>query len=625
VLEFDALELLSLQAASSIGSYIKVPAGTSKAVASRRHQATGVLPASCIAVTQRDGQWAAHPAAGDKGLDRWSIWELGCLVDQRLQAAITSWSSAPELHHLVVKYITDLCQAPLRDPACDLHTIMASLLGFAEALPFTSFPPKAFSTSMPFLLSLRALHQKGISTLANKNGGIRDPNLQALVLHLAQKLGLSNPDGLFMPASSWTLPSAFREQPLPAPPAPPAKPGPPAPANNTPPPAAGSKSATPDEASQPAPTPVAEFSELAKLLATAPHRADHEWDVDCDLGGRTLVGGTEPLIVPKRRRVRIRNGSLRLPLGGHVKVGPSAVLQLDSIHLSGPGNAASNIRALLLVRGDAARAVLNTCTITVTDNRPYDQGANGMLVDQGGSADLKKCVITGAALSGLMVSGCNSMATATNCTAQQCSNAGFQCRSKGVLNVDGCTASNNKGTSRWSPEDGHGFLASWGAVMNVGAKCTAQRNNGNGFRCEDGSKMVIQQGCSALDNDRSGFLAQGPSARMEVGLGCRAYNNNNNGFLAKGGCIKIEGGADSSFNTLNGFLALGMGAHLVAGPGCIAARNRGEGWSAGDGGRLEGQDNIVLCGNECHARWLIKAGLILFMLLYVIMTCYHGR
>jgi hypothetical protein len=146
-------------------------------------------------------------------------------------------------------------------------------------------------------------------------------------------------------------------------------------------------------------------------------------------------------------------------------------------------------------------------------------------------------VITGASGAGLMVEGCNSMATATDCTAQQCGLTGFWSHSKAVLDIDGCISSNNKGSGGQGFQHGHGFAATLGAVMNVSAKCPAQGNAGNGFCCESGSKMVIQQGCSALDNGFAGSHALGPSTRMEVRIdlhACRAYSNRS-GFIAAEG------------------------------------------------------------------------------------------
>jgi hypothetical protein len=301
--------------------------------------------------------------------------------------------------------------------------------------------------------------------------------------------------------------------------------------------------------------------------------------------------------LPPGTRVRISNGTLELPAGCYINVGPGSVLQLDSVHISGPGpTTGKHAHGLVVVRGEGASATFTACTISmVRARRKNGCRPHCVLVVGGGSAVLSNCVLDSSADHGLLVINSGSSATASHCRAEFCQGAGFASSEAGHLVVNSSTSSHNKGRE---------FLSCGsGAVMEVGPGCTAQRNRSSGFACVEGGKIVIQQGCSATSNRGAGFTAQGVGSQMKIGKECKAFSNRHHGFHASNGSyIKTGQKAQASCNGGHGFCAWGPCSHMDLGPGCISTLNDGRGLRSGGTGYLHTPPDCVCNGNNRDAK-----------------------
>jgi hypothetical protein len=490
---------------------------------------------------------------------------------------------------------------------------VANLGAFVEAFPHLDITAKELSLSLPFLLSIQAMHQK-----AERD---EDAALQAVVKQLAQQLQLTNMHGLCMPVSSKVKPPAVK---APAPPPPKA----PAAAAATPPPPATSAAA-----SKPVVTTIQQLQALFAGIQPHLRPKPNAWDLDLDLHNQSLLSTGYPstssssssaalvIDVPEGARVRLSNGSLFLMRHSHIRVNQNSLLQLDNINITGVGPTTGNQgHGLLLVQGKGATAILNKCKVIMCSwPRPEECRPDCVHVGEGAAATLNACTLSGSVWAGLGVRG-NATATASHCTADDCEFAGFACWGGGQLSVNNCTSTHNKDKSLSIWPHGHGFVSAYrGSVMEVGPGCTALFNGGAGFLSDEGAVMKVQEGCTSSHNHGAGFAARDAETLIIVGSGCKALSNRKQGFCASGGaCIKITERSIASTNGGSGFCAKGKHSVIEAGPGCAATTNWGHGFDSASGGRVTIKGSSVCSGNEHHARMDAVIILLLSMVMYLI-------
>jgi hypothetical protein len=583
-LEVLALELVSIEAGGKPITRLPSPPASTP---------TGDKPvaARCIVLTYQGQQWKVQPAAGPGESERWCTSEWGVVVDQRLQAAITCWATTPATRFQAINFIASLCHHAATASGTALEAACTSLVRFTEALPWIDagyYQQSDFVTTMGFMSGVQALHKR-----ASADG---DTALAALLNHMLKRTGLSKEahlEGLFLPLSNSDNSAVTAAQPTR-----------PAGADTTAAPEVAALSALsaalshttsgPSASSAVAPSQrVVCLPALKSLLSgvqPATGTTGREWDLDLDLHGQELraSGGASlsSIMIPQGTRVRLHNGTLQLPGGCYISVGPNTRLQLDNVNVMGSASDCDpSPGALLVVRGKGADLRMNVCRVSVSASSHSlgkDVGLwppSCVLVTDGGAAALDRCALGNAAHTGLEVTEPGSIATATHCTAHQCNTEGFVASWGGHMKLSDCASLKNKR---------HGFWVSdSGSVMEVGPGCTADSNGSHGFFCSAASKMAVHSGTLSKGNIGCGFVAGGEGSDMQLGEYCRAHSNKDHGVCAAvGASMRIDRKAEAMSNRLSGFCARGSGSRLETGEQCSVSANGSHGFSAEGGGQL---------------------------------------
>jgi hypothetical protein len=111
---------------------------------------------------------------------------------------------------------------------------------------------------------------------------------------------------------------------------------------------------------------------LSGLQPTKRSPSPEAWDLELDLQGQTLRHASTSecpnISIQMGARVRIHNGTLDLPADCCVIVGPASVLQLDCVHITGPGATKGKAgQALVVASGAGAQLKTSACSVTQTD------------------------------------------------------------------------------------------------------------------------------------------------------------------------------------------------------------------------------------------------------------------